>query len=46
MFRKLFLAALALLVLPLASANAQVSVGVRVGGPYYRSYYRPYGSRQ
>jgi hypothetical protein len=35
-------AALAFLFIPGGSAQAQVTVGVRIGGPYYRPLYRPF----
>jgi hypothetical protein len=49
MLKKLVLPALAILVIPLASAQAGVRIGVGVGvpyrpycRPYYRPYYRPF----
>ena len=47
MLRKLILAALAMLVLPMSSALADVRIGVGIGVPVFRPfhrhhYYRPY----
>jgi hypothetical protein len=42
MLRKWVLAALAVLMLPLASAQAGVRIGIGIGLPIYRPYYRPY----
>jgi hypothetical protein len=36
------LAALCVLALPFASAQAGVFIGVGIPGPYHRHYYRPY----
>jgi hypothetical protein len=42
MLRKLFLAALVVLVLPFTTAQAGVRIGVGVVVPIHRGYYRPY----
>ncbi len=41
--RMAWLAVLAALAVPWTSARAQVGIGVRIGGPGFRGYYRPYG---
>jgi hypothetical protein len=42
MLKKLILAALVLVALPLASAQGGVRIGIGIGIPIYRPYYGPY----